>query len=214
VLHAASSLAWYIGREPEAIAYAQAAVARDPQNPTELALLGSTLLAANQLDESIASMREALRLSPDFATAHAALAFAQLGKGDPQSALIEAQKESGPWRTISLALVYHALGRKAESDAALADLTRDWPRDAPYNIASIHAYRGERDLAFEWLDKAVQFKDPGIADVATNPFLASLHGDPRWLPFLRKIGFAPEQLTAIQLDVPVPAVVAVAATPD
>jgi hypothetical protein len=31
-----------------------------------------------------------------------------------------------------------------------------------------------------------------------------IHADPRWLPFLRKIGKAPEQLAAIKFDVKVP----------
>lgn len=33
---------------------------------------------------------------------------------------------------------------------------------------------------------------------------ANLHGDPRWLPFLRKLGKAPEQLSAIRLTVELP----------
>lgn len=32
----------------------------------------------------------------------------------------------------------------------------------------------------------------------------NLHEDPRWLPFLRKLGMAPEQLAAIKFDVSVP----------
>jgi hypothetical protein len=66
------------------------------------------------------------------------------------------------------------------------------------------AYRGDADLAFEWLDKAVTYRDAGLMDVAVEPMLANLHSDPRWLPFLRKIGKAPEQLAAIKFDVKVP----------
>jgi hypothetical protein len=43
-----------------------------------------------------------------------------------------------------------------------------------------------------------------VSAVATHISLRNLHDDPRWLPFLRKHGFAPEQLAAIKLDVPVP----------
>jgi hypothetical protein len=31
-----------------------------------------------------------------------------------------------------------------------------------------------------------------------------IHDDPRWIPFLRTYGVAPEQLTAIKFDVKVP----------
>jgi len=46
----------------------------------------------------------------------------------------------------------------------------------------------------------VGLKDLGWSD----PFFAHLHDDPRWLPFLRKIGRAPEQLAAIKFDVKLP----------
>ena len=43
-----------------------------------------------------------------------------------------------------------------------------------------------------------------LGTLAVYPSLASLHSDPRWLPFLRKLGMAPEQLAAIKFDVKVP----------
>ena len=36
---------------------------------------------------------------------------------------------------------------------------------------------------------------------AGRPTLASLHSDPRWLPLLRRLSMAPEQLAAIKFDV-------------
>ena len=39
---------------------------------------------------------------------------------------------------------------------------------------------------------------------AVNPMFAKLHSDHRWLPFLREVGMAPEQLAAIKFDVRVP----------
>jgi len=93
---------------------------------------------------------------------------------------------------------------KAESDAALGDAIRDLPNDAPYNIAYVYAIRGEKDLAFEWLERALKHRDPGLNEIASSIYLVNLHDDPRWLPFLRRIGFAPEQLAAIKLDVPLP----------
>ena len=57
---------------------------------------------------------------------------------------------------------------------------------------------------FEWLDKAVEYHDPGLADIPVEPLFSNIHHDPRWLPFLRKIGKAPEQLAAIKFDVKVP----------
>jgi hypothetical protein len=65
--------------------------------------------------------------------------------------------------------------------------------------------RGEADRAFEWLDKAILYRDPGLSLTAVQPTFVNIRSDPRWLPFLRKIGRAPEQLAAIKFDVKVPA---------
>jgi hypothetical protein len=74
----------------------------------------------------------------------------------------------------------------------------------PYNIAYVYAFRGEADKAFEWLDKAVQYEDPGLIDIAAENLFDKIHSDSRWLPFLRKIGRAPEQLAKIQFKVTLP----------
>ena len=74
-------------------------------------------------------------------------------------------------------------------------------KEAAYNIAYVLAYRGEADRAFEWLDKAVAYKDPGLAEIAVQPLFGNIRHDPRWLPFLRSIGKAPEQLAAIPFAV-------------
>ena len=59
-------------------------------------------------------------------------------------------------------------------------------------------------LSAEALASGPTQQDPGLADIAIDPLFANLHNDPRWLPFLRKIGKAPEQLAAIKFDVKVP----------
>ena len=56
-------------------------------------------------------------------------------------------------------MVYHALGRKADSDAALTALIAKYEKGASYNIAYVYAFRGEADKAFEWLNKAIEYGD-------------------------------------------------------
>jgi hypothetical protein len=99
---------------------------------------------------------------------------------------------------------YYAVGRKAESDAALSALVAKLEKDASYNIAYSYAFRGEVDRAFEWLDKAVQYKDGGLSEIVYEQFFDKMRSDPRWLPFLRKIGRAPEQLAKIEFKVTLP----------
>ena len=110
-----------------------------------------------------------------------------LQKGDPEAALAEMQQESGePPRLAGLSMAYHALGRSAESDAALAEIIKKYEKTSANSIAMVFAFRGEPDRAFEWLDKAVQYNDTDLGATAVHPMFANIHADPRWLPFLRK----------------------------
>jgi hypothetical protein len=96
---------------------------------------------------------QGLMLSPGSSNIRAVIGDALLLKGEPQAALEAIQVEESDFSMIGLALVYHALGRADESDAALAELIEQSEQVASYNIAYVLAYRGEADRAFEWLDK-------------------------------------------------------------
>ena len=136
---------------------------------------------------------------------HCQLGVALLLKGDAKGALAEIEQETSEiYKMIGLPMAYHALGRKADSDAALAALIAKYEKDAPYNIAYVYAYRGEADKAFAWLDKAVEYGDAGLSEIVTDNLFDKIHADPRWLPFLRKVGKAPEQLAKIEFKVTLP----------
>ena len=51
----------------------------------------------------------------------------------------------------------------------------------------MHAYRGEADSAFEWLERAYEQRDGGLADIKSDRFLRVLADDPRYKVFLRKL---------------------------
>jgi TolB-like protein len=205
ILRDAGSLASSLGRLDQAIALLEYVVARDPVNPGPHATLGVYYLFAGRLDESIASSRTALALSPGRENATMLIGWALLEKGEPEAALAAIQEEPSEfWRVAALVGAYHALGQSAESDAALAKLIEGYEQSAAVQIASILAFRGDADGAFEWLDKAVQYRDPGLSEIASYSTFANIHDDPRWLPFLESIGRSPQQLAAIKFEVRVP----------
>jgi TolB-like protein/Flp pilus assembly protein TadD len=192
-----------LGRLQEALALNEAIVRRDPVNVIALNRLGVAQQCTKQFDAAIASFRSVLSLSPGSGGAHSAMCEALLLKGDAPRALAEIEQEkSEVWRLIGLPMAYHALGRETESDSALSTLIARSEKDWSYNIAYVYAFRGEADKAFEWLDKAVQYQDPGLSQIVGENLFDNIHSDPRWLPFLRKLGRAPEQLAKIQFKVP------------
>ena len=205
----ASVMAMSLGRLDEAATIAKYVIERDPTNPSGFVGLGKIYRFAGMQQDSIANYRTAIELSPQFTGVHHFLGLAMLLKGvdrtQAEAVLAVMQAESAEhYRLIGLALAYHALGRAAESDAALAELVRKYERDAAYNIAYVHAFRNEPDLAFAWLEKAVEYHDTGLPDVFQQPLFKSLHKDPRWQPFLKKIGSSPAQLAAIRFNVTLP----------
>jgi tetratricopeptide (TPR) repeat protein len=205
VLTTSATLLVSLGRLDEALALQEVQVRRDPVNVTALNNLGNLQRNAGRFDAAIASFRTVLSLAPGRGGAHASLGDVLLLKGDPQGALSEIEQETSEvWKMIGLPMAYHALGRKADSDAALAALIAKYEKDAPSNIAYVYAYHGEADKAFEWLDKAVEYGDGGINEIVTENLFDKIHSDPRWLPFLRKVGKAPEQLAKIEFKVTPP----------
>ena len=205
IIGSAATMAASLGRLDQAIALAEYAAARDPVNPIAIARLGLTYRDAGRLDEAIASLRTTLTLSPGYIGAQNFIGTALLLKGEPESALAAMQKEvSEAWRLIGLVVAHHALGQAAASDAAPATLIEKYEKQWAYNIAYVLAFRDEADRAFEWLDKAVAYNDPGLSEIATEPLFANIRSDPRWLPFLESIGKSPEQLAAIEFKVALP----------
>jgi len=205
VLATSATLLQSLGRLDEALALEEAAVRRDPVNVTALFNLGYHQRMAGRLDAAIASFRTVLSLSPNNGGAHCQLGVALLLKGDAKGALAEIEQETSEiYKMIGLPMAYHALERKADSDAALAALIAKYEKDGPSNIASVYADRGEADQAFEWLDKAVEYGDGGLGEIVTDNLFDKIHADPRWLAFLRKIGKAPEQLAKIEFKVTLP----------
>jgi predicted Zn-dependent protease len=140
--------------------------------------------------EAEAACRNALELSPHRAGTHSVLADTLVGTGRSREALAEAAREpNGPFRLEALALIHHALGTTTDANLALAELIEQHADGSAYQIAEIHAVRGDVDAAFHWLERAVAQRDGGVPDANASPRLHSLHGDPRWVPFLRRLGF-------------------------
>ncbi len=205
ILGDAAYLATSLGHLDEAIVLQEHVLARDPLNVRGQWRMGYYYLYAGRLDDAIASLSTALRLSPGHIGTQQIKGIVLLEKGEPEAALAAMQEESEEdWRQIGLVMAYHALGRAAESDAALAKSIEMAEQTAAYNIAFTLAFRGEADRAFQWLDKAVQYNDPGLSMITSSPMFANIRVDPRWLPFLESIGKSPEQLAAIKFNVTLP----------
>jgi hypothetical protein len=84
-------------------------------------------------------------------------------------------------------MVYHALGREHDSNAALAGLIAKHGTIAAYQIAQVYAFREESDKSFEWLERAYKQRDAGLAGIKIDPLFNNLRHDPRYTELLKKM---------------------------
>ena len=115
--------------------------------------------------------------------------IALLAMDQLDAALHEAQQESMDGaKQFALAVIYYSMGERAEADAALAQLTRTAADRMAAQIAYVHAYRGEKAQAFEWLERAYRQKDTGLPYMkGYSLLLKNIEGDPRYKAFLKKM---------------------------
>jgi tetratricopeptide (TPR) repeat protein len=191
VLRSAAALAGSIGRHEEAVALARRAVLFDPLSMSAQRSLGAQCLRAGLLDEAEAVVKKTIEFHPQGGLLHCWLGRVHLAQGRIEDARAAFEAEVIEYfRLQGQALAEHAQGRRKKSDAALRGLIDKYAQESAYQVAEVYAYRREADLAFEWLERAYAQRDPGLSGIKSNALLRSLHGDPRWQPFLEKMGLA------------------------
>jgi tetratricopeptide (TPR) repeat protein len=174
----------------EGIELLRKATALDPLSSSAQRMLGLRCFLAGRLDEATAALRTSVDLNPKAGLVHCFLCATSLAQGRAAEALDLAEHEALPdFRLLGIALAQHTLGRKDESDAAMAQLIERHGNEAAYQIAEAYAWRGEVERVFEWLERAYTQRDPGLSMTSSDPFFRPVHGDPRWLPFLKKMRF-------------------------
>jgi len=170
----------------------QLAVEAIELNPLDADAQGSPgfqiYLGSGDFAEAEKSFRRALQIAPGWGAGQYFLGTALLLQGRHEAALTEYHKETlDDGELEGSAMVYFATGRKAESDAHLAEAIRHNGHSWPSEIARVYAFRGEKDRAFEWLDRAYDVRDQDLYFIKGDPLLKKLEADPRYKAFLRKM---------------------------
>jgi adenylate cyclase len=185
-----AGLALALGHYDQAMRLNAASLSIDPLSPDGWSGRADLLERLGDIEGAELAYRKCLEITPNWTELHLYVGQMLLLRGRLEAALAETQLAT-PYdgRDINLAMIYHALGRKSASDAALARLTRDYGGLWPQNIAQVYAYRGEADQAFEWFEKAYAARKFGLLPLLRDdPTVARLRTDPRRSALLRKMG--------------------------
>jgi tetratricopeptide (TPR) repeat protein len=93
--------------------------------------------------------------------------------------------------SAALAHAYAALGRRAEAEKILGELERQSQTGyvSPYMIAAIYAGLGNKDRAFEFLEKAYQERSSDLPYfIKADLRIDNLRSDPRFQDLMRHVG--------------------------
>jgi TolB-like protein/Tfp pilus assembly protein PilF len=180
------------GQPEQAIVQTRQALATDPMRAVTYRLLSRYLNGLGRFDESEQAIRKAIELQPTKNVFEAGLVEVEVLRGDATAALAAAERTlPGSWQDFAFALARQLGGDRAAADAALQALIDRRAVEMAYQIAQVQALRRDADKAFEWLDRALANRDPGIQFLLVDPFLLRYRNDPRFAAFCAKIGLSP-----------------------
>jgi len=183
------SLLASLGQLPEAVAALRKATALDPLSNPAWAHLGRYLMFSRDFAGAHAALDRALEIQPESPFGLNDLGELLLLEGNAAEALTMFRKVLNyeAFRLFGIGLAEHTLGHANESQQALDELIAKYAHVSAFQIAEVYAWRGEKDKAFEWLERAYAQRDGGLAETKGDQLLASLRGDPRYVALLHKM---------------------------
>jgi DNA-binding response OmpR family regulator/TolB-like protein/predicted Zn-dependent protease len=186
VLHRSAVLLAVLGKLPEAIAREEQALALDPLSGEICMRLGFFLAANRQFAQARPLYEKALAIAPNSTLARYHLAELELLEHQPERALaIFRQTGDEDFNLTGQAKAQFSLGHVDVSRQVLEQLIAK--KSSPHLIAEVYAWRGEKDQAFEWAERAYEQRDAGLTWLKIDTDFRGLRGDPRYKALLRKM---------------------------
>ena len=197
---------WYsellarLGRKDEALSRVKMAYELDPFSTAVNMNVGLRYFEAGRVDEAEAKFRKTIELSPDYPMAHWFLGDIYFEKGMYDEALEMFERgnvllkvespERAKQKTQELRAALKADGEKGYW-RKMVEYEMEWYKkghNTPFYIAAAYAELGERDAAFEWLEKSYAQRDNDMTYLKTNSRFRNLRSDPRFSDLLRRVG--------------------------
>jgi eukaryotic-like serine/threonine-protein kinase len=181
-----------LGRLRDAVSETSRGAEMDPLSAYAWWRLGLYHNASGHYELAREALDRALVVAPGYIFAIRERAFTHLLTGQPALALSVSEAHPREYmRLIGVTLAQHDLGHVDASRRALDALRSDHPA-ALYQVAQVYAWTGDRDRAFEWLERARAAHDAGARIVKYDPLLRSLRADPRYATLLREMSLPVE----------------------
>jgi serine/threonine protein kinase/Flp pilus assembly protein TadD len=191
---------WYadcltvVDRSNEAIAEMKRAQELDPLSLIISTDVAKEFLYARKYDKAIQQCRKTLELDPNFYRVYKYLGLAYAKKSMFEEAITVFQKAKDlsaghPAILGSLGYAYALSGRKREAQRMLNELEKKSKQQYISSIyfSTIYIGLGEKDRAFEWLEKAYNERSVWLIYIHRSPIYDSIRSDPRYTDLLKKM---------------------------
>ena len=163
--------------------------------PLAESTLGMAYFCARRFDAAMEHIERNLETFPGHATNLVLLALAYAAARQPEKAIEKCQEAlavGGRAAIVRLhaAATYAKAGKTEEARRILEDAETHWKPDGTSScwIASVYACLGEKDAAFDWLERAFNERASFMVFLKTHPLFVDLHGDPRFDDLVKRIG--------------------------
>ncbi len=196
--HFAYSVAYLtpLERLDEALAEIQRALALDPLSPYVITAAGMVYSDRRENDQAVVEYRKPIELDPRFFHAYDEWRALEIARGRPAAvdAVTEAMRKAFPNVDETSVWARRAAqpGRQAEARAMvenwIAQCARNQRPGKSSYAAEIYAGIGEKDLAFLWLGKAYEERNPLLSYAKVMPYYDPLRSDARFGALLAKLG--------------------------
>jgi TolB-like protein/tetratricopeptide (TPR) repeat protein/tRNA A-37 threonylcarbamoyl transferase component Bud32 len=183
------------GRTREALAEIERGLEMDPLNFFVQTSAAGRLLRLGRADTALELLQRAVKTEPNLVLAHryfwplyhlrkmepeataaARDFFVAGGHPDVAAAIDRGYRDGGYTRAMRMA-----------GDALAARAKTRYIQ--PTQIATLYAHAGDRDRAFEWLDRAYELRDSWLVFLKDDPRFENLHADPRFERLVQKMKF-------------------------
>ncbi len=192
---------WYsiflknMGRNDEAVPIIKRAQELDPLSSVIAVNISRMYQLQNNHAASIENSLKLIELDPNFGPAYEYLALSYLKRGRNAEAIAAAGKavELSNRSGISLGdlgYVYAVAGKRTEALDKIKELEGKYARKEAIGayLAAVYAGLGDKDKAFEWLEKDFQSRNGKLSEVRWSLQYESLRDDPRFKDLLKRMG--------------------------
>jgi len=192
---------WYsiflknVGKNDEAAAMIKRAQELDPLSSVIGVNVSRMYGLQKNYDASIENSLKQIELDPNFAPAYQYLALSYLKRGRNAEAIAAAEKAVDLSNRSAISLgdlgyVYAVVGKRAEAVEKIKELeTRYSKKEANGQyLAAVYVGLGDKDKAFEWLEKDFQVRNGKLPEIRWQLQFESLRDDPRFKDLIKRMG--------------------------